>query len=460
MKRMMKSKILASFLCAAAPLLTGAGGDARDAGVAGLAREAYIYATPAVMFALNKSVFSNVPAPSGKRAPVNQLAHFDSMPDHTYTDVVTINLDTLYSAGYVDLARQPVVLSVPDTGGRYYVVQIMDAWGNVPASLGTRTTGGRAGNYMLARNDWNGPVPEGVQRVGLETAEAFIVTRIFIKDRGELDAVRKIQGGLKLVPLDAWGAGYSAPVNSDTRALSGSPLDMYLSMDVEKFFQAFNDSLAKNPAYGGTEKDLEKFARLNLGAGRKFSLSAFDEKTRRAVLRGAGEAREFLADPLNIEFRDVNKWRMTRHAGEFGRHYANRAFVSLYGYGANMGKDAMYFNRYLDGGGGKNKYKIHFAPGQLPKVNAFWSLSIYDAETHALVENPIGRHKLGGVDRMKYNPDGGLDIYIQMKNPGGGAESNWLPAPPGKFKLVLRCYWPKEEMFMETLTLPDVKKSG
>jgi hypothetical protein len=413
--------------------------------------EAVVYGLPLVIMDITKDKITNVAKPGAFAAPVNQFANVREFPDASFTDVVRANVDTLYSSAFLDLSKEPIVLSVPDTKGRYYLMPMLDAWTNVIASPGKRTTGTRAGHFAVTGPGWSGELPKGVEQVKSPTHMVWIIGRTQTNGPKDYAAVHKIQDGFKLTPLSAFGKPYTAPEATVDPGIDmkTAPVDQLKNMTAEQFFNRLAAVMKQNPAPPAEAPILEKLAKLGVVPGEKFDPAKLDPDFRRGFEKSVQVAFEKLTAASKETGAPVNGWRVPpMNLGNFGDKYGERAVVALVGLGANLTQDAVYPSAFVDAEGkplsGANRYVLHFDKGAEPPVNAFWSVTMYDPQSF-FVANPINRYAVSSWMPFKRNPDGSLDLYIQHESPGKDKEQNWLPAPAGEFNMTMRLYWPKEK---------------
>jgi hypothetical protein len=415
-----------------------------------IATLAYAYGYPLVVMDVSRDVMTAVPTIEAKKVPVNQFLHMAEFPDDTFKDVVSPNVDTLYSSAWLDLAPEPMVLRVPDTGRRYYLMPMLDAWTNVFASPGTRTTGNGAGAFALVGPNWKGTLPEGVQEIKAPTNLVWIIGRTYTAGKKDYAAVHALQKQYELLPLSAWGRSYTPPAKVsvtpgiDTRTPPG---DQVTKMEPGAFFAKLAKLMAANPPAEDDAPLLKRLRMLGIAPGTPFDLGRASPALKTAVVNGVASARARLAEAARApQVKLVNGWRMELGLGSYGTDYPLRALVTLIGLGANLPEDAVYPMANVDGDGkqlsGANRYVIHFAADALPPANAFWSLTMYD-EDQFLVRNPLNRFAIGDRDSLKFNADKSLDIYVQNDDPGPDKQANWLPAPKQAFNVILRVYHPK-----------------
>ncbi len=420
---------------------------------AALAEEAFVFGMPLVYIALQIQTNTYVEEPTGARAPLNQFAHFRELPGSSDQVVVGLNVDTLYSLGSIDLADEPLVLSVPEMGDRYWLMQLVDAWNNVPHVPGTRTVGSGGGDFAIVGPDWSGELPPGVTELRMPTNLGVVGGRVAVTGPEEYAGVHALQDGCRLVPLSAWGTGWIPPaevaLEGEVDIVTPVPRQV-LAMTPEVFFARLNALLPRNPPYAEDAPVMDRIARLGIGAGADFPWSSFDPEVQDAISQGVAAAKDAIHEQEAHLGERVNGWQMAFDMGRYGTKYTYRAAWTFFGVGGNLIEDACYPLAVVDGTGepldSVRRYRVHFAPGQLPPVDAFWSLTMYDAESY-LVANSINRYALGDRSELTYGDDGSLTIHIQRDQPDDTPESNWLPAPAeGRFKLALRLYSPKPEV--------------
>jgi hypothetical protein len=433
-----------------------------------IAEDAYVYGYPLVLMDLTRQVLTAVPKVDEKRhkAPVNQICHVQEFLTPADTDVVSPNADTLYSVAWLDLSREPMVLSVPEMGKRYYVMQMLDAWTNVFASPGTRTTGSGKGDFAVVGPNWKGKLPDGVKELKSPTNLVWIIGRTQTNGKDDYAAVHAIQKQYRLTPLGARGKEYAPPDNVPVEKgvdVKTPPVEQVAKMDAATFFARLNTLMKDNPPAGGDDDALKRFASIGVAPGKPFDLTKLDAAAAKGVEKGILAAREkIVADAKKPHGKKVNNWSvMIDKMGRYGTDYAFRSVIAKIALGANVPEDAIYPRATADGEGkalsGANRYVIRFPKGQLPPVGAFWSVTMYNSKQF-FVENAIDRYAIGDRDKLKFDDDGSLTLYIQHDSPGKDRESNWLPAPADEFNLIMRLFWPKKEVLDGTWKPPAVER--
>lgn len=438
-----------------------------------VAKEAYFYAYPIVSMDVTMRQATNVPDANSinMRAPVNQFAHVRSYPKADEKDVVRFNFDTLYSFAWLDLSQEPMILSVPDTQGRYYLLPMLDMWTDVFTVVGSRTTGTKAGTYAIVPPGWSGTLPEGVTPIVAPTPMLWILGRTQTNGPSDYTNVHKIQDGYKLTPLSQWGSqggkDYTPPTNvpiDPTVDNTTPPLVQVNKLDGVAMLTRLADLMTKHPPHPNDYPILFRLQKFGIEPGKPFDAKSLDPETIAIINKAAQDALAEMPAAMRKAGAFINGWNIgTENMGTYGTSYKRRAFVALGGLGCNLPEDAVYPTAFVDGEGqplsGANQYVLHFEQGKTPPANAFWSITMYDKEGFQ-VPNPIDRFAIGDRDSLTFNPDGSLDIYVQAESPGKDKESNWLPAPKGLFEPTMRLYSPRPEVLDLTWAPPPFKKVG
>jgi len=413
---------------------------------------AYVYLYPLVMMDITRRQATNIEA--GKRfgrGPMNMFVSVPEYPPADFRDVVRSNFDTLYSIAWLDLTQEPMVVSAPDTNGRYYLLPMLDMWTDVFASPGWRTTGTQAADYLVTPPGWSGTVPAGVTRIPAPTPYVWIIGRTKTDGPPDYEAVHKIQAGYKVTPLSDWGkAARPIVVKIDpTVDMTTPPKTQVDSMPAAKFFATAAELMKLHPPHITDQPIVAQMRRLGIEVGKSFDLDKADPVVRRALANVPEAGRQLMAWKVHTLARVVNGWSMnTDTMGVYGNYYLKRAIVAQFGLGANLPEDAIYPLNLADESGkpldGANRYVLHFEKSNLPPVDAFWSVTLYDSDGFQ-VANVLNRFAVSSWMPFKYNPDGSLDLYFQNESPGKDKEANWLPAPKAPFNLTMRLYAPRSE---------------
>lgn len=434
--------------------------------VLAIAEDAYVFAIPLALMDITRKKLTNVVEPvNGKAAPPNQIAISTSFPDAKFKEVVRPNADTYYSCSSMDLKNEPLVFSLPNTNGRYYLMPMLDAYTNVFASPGKRTDGTDAKTFLITGPQWKGTVPEGMKEIKAPTNMVWLIgrTQVNSKEDGE-KVVVPLEKQYSLVPLSAYGKPYTPPKGTVDSTLSKEdPNSQVKAMPLVDFFNYVNTLMIENPPAAADSTAMKRFARIGVAPGAKFDVSSFDTATQRKL---AGLPRSVFTKMDEVLVagvgKPVNGWSiLVKGMGNYGTDYDQRALVAYIGLGANLPEDAVYPTCAVDDKNeklsGANKYVIHFEKGQLPPANAFWSITMYDNDGY-FIDNALNRYSIGDRSNLKANADGSVDIYFQNTSPEKDKESNWLPCPAGEFNLTMRLYWPKEELLNGSWTPPPVKR--
>jgi hypothetical protein len=406
------------------------------------AREAWIYCLPLIETARVRAHGAEY-APSAHGGDgVNAFIHYRDLATPAERLVTSPNVDTLYSLAFIDLGNGPATVALPATGKRYFSLQLMDMYTNSFAVIGTRTNGGDGGAFMLI-----GPreaAPAGA--IEAPTPWIWALVRIGVNGPEEMEIVHKIQDGIAL------------------KASPARPLGTFAQRQSAwgEYFSSASALLAENPPLKGDEAVIERIAPLGLGPSLSFDPAKFTGAEAQEIEAGIADAKRLLAGPGTEE--PVNGWRYPKaDLGDFGQDYLFRARVAVGGLGALPRHEAMYMRPLAPDGRprfGDGAWRLNFPPGQLPPVDAFWSLTMYEATAQGffLTENSLGRYAIGDrTEGLRRNADGSLDIWIARQDPGGGRTENWLPAPAtGPYIMSLRAYVPKDALLTGAYLLPPI----
>ncbi len=443
--------------------------EARD-----IAVEAYVYFYPLVTMDVTRKVFTNIePGKRPGQGPMNMFNNVATYPPPDDKVVVRPNFDTLYSIAYLDLAKEPMVVSVPDTGGRYYLLPMLDMWTDVFASPGWRTTGTQAGEFLVAPTTWRPDLrerfdefrlPAGTQRIDAPTPYIWIIGRTKTDGPPDYDAVHKIQAGFKITPLSEWGKAPRTPdVKIDPSVDMKTPPKVQVdTMPGPRYFAYAADLLKANGPHPTDQPILARMKRIGIEAGKSFDAEKIDPVVRRALEAAPESAQKLMEWKVRTVARVANGWSMnTDTMGVYGNYYLKRAIVAQVGLGANLPADAVYPLNLGDADGrpldGANRYTIHFEKGETPPAEAFWSITLYDRDGFQ-VPNSLNRFAVSSWMPFKFNADGSLDLYFQSESPGKDKEANWLPAPKGPFNLTMRLYAPLSDVLTGKWNPPPVTR--
>lgn len=442
------------------------GADLTPAEARAIAREAYAYGFPMIENYKNLHRQAVAPGPFF-RAPFNQWAHDAKPATPEVRPVSWPNTDTVLSSAWVDLRAEPVVLTLPAVEkNRYLSAQWVDLQTFNFAYQGTRTTGNDGGDFLVTGPQWQGEKPAGIREViRCETQFAHLIVRIQLLGPQDLDRVKEIQGGLQLRPL---GVFLGQPVTA-VEPPPAWPVPRKDMTDGARLFPVLNFLLTYCDPHPSEQEMKARWARLGIGPGAKLTLAELSPEVRQAVDQGLAEV--WSKDFPSVMER-ITKGELTA-AECFGSReflqgdFAKRAIGAKVGIYGNSREETVYAT-YFSGRGGqaldasRYRYTLRFEKDQLPPCDAFWSLTLYDADTHLLVANPLKRYSIHSsmLESMTRGEDGSLTVYIQKESPGKSKEANWLPAPNGPFHGILRLYLPKPEVIAKTWTAPELVRSA
>ena len=481
--RLARRILLKGLVAGAVPLLLFAGcktgSGSKSAGGRGaltsreafdIATEAYIFGYPLIMMDMTRRVMTNVREPEGMRAPMGQFARTRVFPLASNHDVTIPNADTLYTTVWLDVSREPWVLSIPDAKDRYTLFPILDGWTTVFGAPGKRTTGTGPQKYAITGPGWKGKLPAGLKEYKSPTSIVWVLGRIYCTGTPEdYAAVHAIQDQCSAVPLSSYGKPYTPPPGQVDPGIDmrRAVREQVNNADVGSYFNRLAALIKDNPPMSADAQLVKKMARLGIVPGQPFDINKLDPAVMQ-VLQNVPKAAlaKIMAWRTNGvaagDLASQNGWKFPLKTGTYETDYIQRALIATVGLGANRLQDTFYAISTVDGTGqpytGNNRYVMHFAPEQAPSANGFWSLTMYDAD-YFFVDNPLGRDSLSARDQLKFNLDGSLDLRIQRFPPSVDTESNWLPAPEGKFILMLRFYWPKDSLISGAWKIPPVKRA-
>jgi hypothetical protein len=416
-----------------------------------IAKEAYIYGFPIVdNYRIQHAYWVDKTNPEYK-GPWNQIWNSARLFSPADKAIQTPNSDTLYSFIGADLRAEPLVLTVPAIEKeRYFSVQLIDYYTFNFDYIGTRATGNGGGSFLLAGPGWKGATPNGVKKVfRCETELAFPGYRTQLFNPDDIDNVRKVQAGYKVETLSAF-LGQRAPKVAPAIDFI-KPLTPAEEKTSPQFFNILNFVLQFCPTVPSEQALMARFAKIGVGAGKTFDASKLSPEMKTAVEQGMADAwGAFAGLKKDFEERKLSSGDVFGSRQSLKNNYLYRMGAAVLGIYGNSKQEALYPAYYLDATkqklDGSNRYSMRFARGQLPPVNAFWSLTMYDEPQSLLVENPINRYLINSpmLPQLKRDADGGLTLVIQNESPGKDKEANWLPAPKGPFSMIMRLYWPKE----------------
>jgi len=417
-----------------------------------IAEQGFIYGLPLVMnyavmqeFAVDKN--------SGQfKAPFNEINNMHHVATPEDTAVITPNSDTPYSISWLDLRAEPVVISVPAIEKeRYYSVQLIDGNTYNFGYIGSRATGTEAGDYLAVGPDWKGEKPAGIKDVFVSTTPfVFALLRTQLFNPEDMPNVEKFQAGYKVQPLSAFLQQPAPPAVPTIEFVPATTAGIK-----DNFFQYLDAALEFVPETARDKEARAQLARIGVGPGKTFDFKELSLEHKAEILVGMKQGDDKVTKWLASGNKVINGWNVGSFFGDeafYNGDWLMRAGAAKGGLYGNDAVEAMYPYTRVDATGetldsSKNNYTITFAPGQLPPVNAFWSVTMYDGKSQFLIKNPINRYLINSpmLSGMKKGDDGSLTLYIQKDSPGADKDANWLPAPNDTIYLVMRLYWPKTE---------------
>lgn len=430
-----------------------------------IAKDAYVYGFPLVdSYRIQHAYFvdRNSPEYKGGWNEVHNTARVYTPDDKA---IQTPNSDTPYSSVGYDLRAEPLVFTVPKIEkNRYFSLQFIDLYTQNFAYVGSRATGNDGGNFLLVGPRWNGETPNGIKSViRSETELGSVMYRTQLFGPSDLPNVKKIQASYKVQPLSAF-LGQPAPPPAP-------PIDFIKPLTAEQertspeFYEVLNFVLRYAPTVPSEVDLMQRFKKIGVGPDGDFSAAKLSPEMQQAVKDGMADAwKDYAGLKHRLDIGEVHSGDLFGTREFLKNDYLKRMLAAGAGIYGNSKAEAMYPVLVLDAQGkpldGSNKYVVRFAPGQLPPVNAFWSVTMYELPSSLLVANPLNRYLINSpmLASLKKDPDGGLTIYVQNESPGKSLESNWLPAPEGPFQMAMRLYWPKGEALDGTWKAPKVEK--
>lgn len=469
-----KQRLFKSFLVAATAAyvtavstLAGAATQISEQEAYEIGVETYTYTYPLVTMDITRRQMTNVERLGvlPTRMPMNTLLQMRSYVAGENKDVVRPNFDTLYSIVWFDLTREPMILSVPGSQGRYYVLGMLDMWTDVFATPGSRTTGTSAGQFAFVAPGWKGVLPANVQKIEAPTPYVWMIGRTQTNGPKDYGNVNRFQDGMRITPLSQWGKP-SAPVVDNavdpSLDMKTPPLRQVNGMPAAAYYHYAAELMKRHPAHATDQAILARMKRIGFEAGKSFDLGNANPVVRKALERAAPDALQLITAKVRSIVLPVNGWlSSTENIGTYGNSYLKRAVITLAGLGALPPEDAIYPTTYADADNkplsGAAKYTLHFNKDELPPARAFWSVTLYDNEGFQ-VPNPLKRYAIGDRDELKYETDGSLTLYVQNESPGKERELNWLPAPKGPFNLTMRIYDVKPAALNGSWAPPAVRR--
>ena len=428
-----------------------------------IAKEAYVFGFPMVDNLRVQYAYFTDKSSREYKAPHNTLFNIPRVFTPEDKAIQTPNSDTPYSWIGLDFRAEPMVFSVPKISkDRYWSLQLIDLYTHNFDYLGTRATGNDGGSFMIAGPSWRGETPKGITKViRCETSLASAQFRTQLFNAGDLENVIRIQKQYLVQPLSAFlgqPAPKAAPVIDFPKPLT--PQTQKTSLE---FFNLLSFGLQFCPVHPSEKEIMARLAKIGVGDGMFFRADKLDEDIKQAIEGGMADAWvEFGNMKKRVEAGEITSGDILGTRGFLKNNYGFRMLAAGLGIYGNTKQEAMYPAYYVDGDGkplnGANHYTLRFAPGQLPPVEAFWSLTMYEQPASLLVANSINRYLLNStmLDQFTEDTDGGLTLLVQQDSPGKEKEANWLPTPTGPFSVIMRLYVPKAEALNGTWKNPPL----
>jgi len=414
--------------------------------------DVYVYGYPLVTMDMTRRQMTNVATADATHAPMGQLVRLRTYPPVDMHTVTAPNADTLYTTAWLDVSNEPWIFSVPDMADRYYLLPMLSGWTDVFQVPGKRTTGGKAQKYAITGPNWSGTLPEGVTEYKSPTGLVWILGRIYCTGTpADYAAVHALQDKYSLIPLSSYGKPYT-PVPGPVDAsfdMKTAIRDQVDALSVNDYFNYLARLMKTNPPAAADAPIVEKMKAIGLEPGKDFDPSKLGALDKEVIKTVPKLAQVKIMEYFKKAAEPVNGWTyLTKNIGVYGTDYIQRALVTAIGLGANRPQDAIYPTTQKDADGheydgASKKYVIHFNKGEMPPVNGFWSITMYDKD-YFFVPNSLNRYTLSARNKFVTNADGSVDLYLQADSPGKAKEANWLPAPKAQFIPMMRLYWPKD----------------
>jgi hypothetical protein len=417
---------------------------------------AYLYGYPLVD--MHKQMFNETRRVSPDQqtyAPVNRFYRFPNLVTPTTGgNFRAPNNDTLYYTAWFDISDEPLILHLPDTSGRYYTIAVTNQYAEV-VHVGRRTMGTDEKYVALVAPHWQGELPDGVVAVPTETNEGWLLGRMLVDGPRDFDAAKALVDATWAASLSEFAIGRRPGLPAEKIAEAIDPM-----LDL-RFFQIMNQQLKRLPPRPQEAALMAQFDAIGVGPNVDFDPQSLDEDVRAGLLQAIEEGAAMVQASTQRTIPDFNGWMISKDIGRYGYQYMHRASVVKGGYG-NLPEESLYPAALFDSKGdllnGSHRYRVHFAADQMPPVNGFWSLSIYQLSDLQLVDNVIDRYSIGDrTEGLHYNNDGSLTIVLQQQQPEDD-NVNWMPVPAGNFAAIMRLYEPSEAALDNSYLLPRIEE--
>jgi hypothetical protein len=421
--------------------------------------QAYIFGFPLVLMHQSEKIMLKKSNKQYGKPMLNHFDHLKQFPNADFTDVVSPNVDTLYSIAWISLKQGPLLLRVPNMEKHYYLLPMLDAWTNVFASPGTRTTGSKAGQFLLVGPGQKVKKPKNTTLIQAPTNMVWIIGRTEA-NADNIKTVNQLQDQMVLTPYPGKKQQADTVKLGDVNTQQ-SPIEQVVNMPPAVFFNQMAMLMKNNPPAKADRRMVNRLKRLGITAGQPFDGQRLGKQAQATLAAAKDKALQRIKATIPRMGKKVNGWQYNVDLGTYKTRYLKRAAVAYMGLGANLPEDAVYPLAYTDYRGealdGKNRYVIHFDKSSLPPVKAFWSLTLYN-DKQFFVPNALNRYALGSNNALNYGKDGSLTLYVQHDEPDAKNKANWLPAPSGSFNLIMRLYWPETSVIKGKWKLPKIKQ--
>jgi hypothetical protein len=428
-----------------------------------IAVEAYLYFYPLVLMETTRRVSTN--SREGARAgvgPMDTLVHSRAFPSAKFRTIVRPNFDTLYSSAWLDLSNGPFVISLPAMRDRFFMLPLYDMWTDVFASPGTRTHGEAPLTFALCTPEWRGALPSGVARINAPTPTVWVLGRTETRGVEDYSTVHEIQDQIRLTPLSTWPEETVAPGREDPDIdMKTPPMLQVDRMSTNDYFATAAQLAQIHPAHATDWGMLVRMARTGLVVGEPFELDHQSNAVIEAFHAAREGARRVITTRGRTISRRVNGWDTIDDLGVYANAYVKRAMIAKWGLGANPTEEAIYPNLQVDDAGetlnGTHRYVLRFTPEEIPPVDAFWSITVYDRLGFP-VANELDRFALGDRDNLVFQANGSLEILLAHARPDDDWVPNWLPVPMDEFVVTMRLYLPRDAAISQRWTPPATRR--
>ncbi|MHB1209188.1 MAG: DUF1254 domain-containing protein [Acidimicrobiales bacterium] len=428
-----------------------------------IAAEAYLYFYPLVLMEMTRRVSTNSPySTTSPRGPMGALVHSRAYPSAQFKTVVRPNFDTLYSSAWLDVSDEPYVISLPAVDDRFFMFPLYDMWTEIFASPGTRTHGTGSMDFALCASDWRGSLPPGLTRINAPTPIVWIIGRLETRGVGDYSSVHELQNHMLVAPLSRW-PHFEVPafIRDDSIDMKTPPMFQVENLSARDFFLLASSLVTTHPPHATDWSMITRMARTGLRIGELFDVEQCDESTRRAYEAAPATAREIMRRRFSTIAPLVNGWSSITDMGVWGNSYLKRAMIARNGLGANPPEESLYPNLQRDDTNqplhGASSYLVRFEADQLPPVDAFWSITVYDEHGYQ-VANELDRFALGDRDELDYGTDGSLEVVLSHHAPHEHSVRNWLPVPEAPFAVTMRLYLPHDAALHGSWRAPLVRR--